>query len=245
MHKFFTNRIGEDFAYIEKEDIRHLTRVLRIKSGDKIVINDFKGNDYIGIIDDIDSDDIKVDLTEKLEENNESGIKVTLFQGFPKSNKLDLIVQKATELGINVITPLLTDRVVVKNAKEFKKKDRLEKIALESSKQSKRSIIPTITDPINIKELEKLYKDFDVIIVPYENSEGYGIKDIYTKYEEVKNIAIVIGPEGGFSAGEIEFLKEIGSEVITLGKRILRTETAGFVALSFVQLIYGDMGGKA
>lgn len=245
MHKFFTSKIQEDIAFIEKEDIRHLTRVLRIKSGDKIVINDFKGNDYIGIVDNIDSDDIKVNLTEKIKENNESELNITLFQGFPKSNKMDLIVQKATELGINVITPVLTDRVVVKNAKEFKKKERLEKIALESSKQSKRSIIPLITDPINIKEIEKLHKDFDLIIVPYESQDGYGIKDIYRKYKDIKNIAIIIGPEGGFSAGEIEFLKEIGSEIITLGKRILRTETAGFVTLSFVQLLYGDMGGKA
>lgn len=243
MHKFFTTIINNEIAYIQKEDIRHLKRVLRIKSGDKIQINDFKGNDFIGIVGDVDREDIKVDLIEKIKENNESKLNITLFQGFPKSSKMDLIVQKGTELGINTITPLITKRVVVRNAKEFKKKERLQKIALESSKQSKRSIIPVITDPIYIEELQNIYKNYDLIIVPYENKEGYGLKDVYKKHPKVKNIAIIIGPEGGFSSKEIDFLEELGSEIVTLGKRILRTETAGFVSLSFIQFIYGDMGG--
>lgn len=244
MHKFFTKRIDDKTAYIEKEDIRHLKRVLRIKSGDKILINDFKGNDFMGIVENVDSEDIKVDLIEKIKKDNESNLNITLFQGFPKSSKMDLIVQKGTELGINKITPLITKRVVVRNAKEFKKKERLEKIALESSKQSKRSVIPVINDPINISDLKNIYKNYDLIIVPYENEKGFGLKELYKEHPKAKNIAIVIGPEGGFSSEEIDFLKDLGSHIVTLGKRILRTETAGFVSLSFLQFIYGDMGGE-
>lgn len=164
----------------------------------------------------------------------------------PKSTKMDLIAQKNTELGIMSITPIITERVVVKNDSEFKKVDRWNRIALEACKQSKRSLIPTINTPIEFKELLIKIKDMDLIVVPYENKEGYGIKKLINdiRNTEVKNIAIIIGPEGGFEEEEILKLEEIGAHIVTLGPRILRTETAGFVALSLLMYELGDLGGN-
>ena len=247
MHKFFVPKenINLDTCFIEGDDVKHIYKVLRLAEGDKVSINNCEGKEYIGSLKEINKKQVIVDLIEECELNNESPIKVHLFQGLPKSTKMDLIAQKNTELGVSSITPIITERVVVKNDSEFKKVDRWNRIALEACKQSKRSLIPTINEPISFEGLLSRINDMDLVVVPYENEEGFGVRKLMTNIEKksIKNIAIVIGPEGGFEESEIESLKKCGANIITLGPRILRTETAGFTALSLIMYELGDLGG--
>lgn len=243
MHKFFTTELDASKATIRGEDHKHLSRVLRLSSGEKVVVNDEKGQDYEGIIDAVHKDYTEIILTEKIATSNESNIRITLYQGIPKATKLDLIVQKNTELGVHKIVPVVTERVIVSQQKEFKKLDRLKRIAYEAAKQSKRSFIPVITEPITFDELLMGLNE-DVLVVPYENAENFGFKALKKELAHLDSIGILIGPEGGFSDKEIERLENKGAKIVTLGKRILRTETAGFTAMVMIQMLYGDMGGE-
>lgn len=250
MHKFFVSQdnIESDIAFIEGEDVKHIYKVLRLEEGEKVNINNCQGEEYIGEIVDINKSSVQVKLLEKLEINNESPIEVYLYQGFPKGPKMDLISQKCTELGIKEITPVITKRVLSSLGeinRDTKKIDRWNKIAFEACKQSKRTNVPVINDVIDFKELINQLKDMDLVVAPYENAEGYGIRQMVNSLKkEVKTVGIVIGPEGGFEEEEITSLKTIGANIITLGPRILRTETAGFVCLSLIMYELGDLGGK-
>lgn len=247
MHKFFVsnNLIDGDKAVIEGDDVKHIYKVLRLQIGDEIIINNLNGQEYLAKIDDINKKEVQVSIVEKIEVSNESPIRIHLYQGLPKSTKMDLIAQKGTELGISSITPVITERVVVKNEGEFKKVDRWQRIALEASKQSKRTLIPTINTPISFEAMMEKMKSMDLIVVPYENAEGYGIKKMVKdiQIDSIIDIAIVIGPEGGFEEEEISKLKDMGAHIVTLGPRILRTESAGFVCTAILQYELGDVGG--
>lgn len=250
MHKFFVpaTNINDNIASIEGEDVKHIHKVLRLKPGEKVSINNCNGKEYLGIIDTIDKKLVLVNIIEKLDKNNESQLNIYLYQGFPKSTKMDYIVQKSTELGVKHIIPLITNRVVVKNQnKESKKIDRWNRIALEACKQCKRSIIPKVHDPVKFEEAIDQMKSMDLVLVPYENKYNYGIKslmkDISEIKDNIKNIAIVIGPEGGFEESEIKKLQDEKANIITLGPRIFRTETAGIVCSSIILYELGDLGG--
>jgi len=244
MHKFFTEEIDENVAVITGDDHKHLFKVLRLKIGDEVLVNDLKGIDFLGKIISVDKESTIVELKRRILENNESELSITLYQGLPKAGKMDLIVQKNTELGVTRIVPVITERVIVKNSSEYKKMDRLRRIVFEASKQSKRSMIPSIMEPIEFKEALSLMLAHDVLIVPYENAENYGLLKLKEEIPFIKSCGILIGPEGGFSNEEIEELEKNGAKIVTLGKRILRTETAGFAAVTMLQLLYGDMGGE-
>jgi len=248
MHKFFVpkNSIDGNSAIIDGEDVKHIYKVLRLQVGDKVSVNNSEGKEYVGEIIFIDKKVVNINLLEESSINNESPIEVYLYQGMPKSTKMDLIVQKNTELGVKAITPIITKRVVVKTEiKEFKKVDRWNRIALEACKQCKRSLVPQINVPIEFNNLLEELKHMDLVVVPYENQEGYGIKKLVENIEKenINKVAIVIGPEGGFADSEISKFKEIGAEIVTLGPRILRTETAGFTCLSLIMYELGDLGG--
>lgn len=248
MHKFFVPRenFEDNNVYINGDDVKHIYKVLRLKEKDRICINNCNGEEYLGEIETITKSEVQVHIIEKLPINNESSVEINLYQGLPKASKMDLIVQKSTELGIRSITPVITDRVVVKSEiGEFKKLDRWIRIAKEACKQCKRSIIPVINAPVDFSEMLEELKKQDLIIVPYENEDNFGMKKLmlHLKKEGIKKIAVVIGPEGGFENTEIEVLKSAGAEIITLGPRILRTETAGFVCTSIIMYELGDIGG--
>ncbi|MCM8710405.1 16S rRNA (uracil(1498)-N(3))-methyltransferase [Clostridium sp. SYSU_GA19001] len=247
MHKFFVKKenIDGDFAVIEDDDVKHIYKVLRLSVGDKISINNLEGSEFLGEIRSINKRQVTVKLLEKLPVNNESPINIYLYQGLPKSSKMDLIVQKGTELGVKEITPVITERVIVKSELgEFKKVDRWNRIALEACKQCKRTLIPKINTPIEFEHLINDIKTMDLVVVPYENQESFGIKNVIKSVKNnTKNIAIVIGPEGGFEQSEIEVFRNIGAHIVTLGPRILRTETAGFVCVSLLMYELGDIGG--
>ena len=252
MHKFFTPKelINGDVAKIIGDDVKHIYKVLRISEGEKVTLNNCEGVEYLGRVKSVSKQEVLIEILEKLELNNESNVKIYLFQGLPKSQKMDLIVQKGTELGITEFIPTITHRVDVKLKGEFKKLDRLNRIALEAAKQSKRSIIPKVLEPIEFDEVLDKINSLDLLIVPYENANNFGIKTLINELrkenniDSIKNIGIFVGPEGGIEEDEIEKLKDKGAYIVTLGKRILRTETAGFVATSLIQYELSDLGGN-
>ncbi|WP_294133688.1 16S rRNA (uracil(1498)-N(3))-methyltransferase [uncultured Clostridium sp.] len=252
MHKFFTPKelINGDVAKIIGDDVKHIYKVLRISEGEKVTLNNCEGVEYLGRVKSVSKQEVLIEILEKLESNNESNVKIYLFQGLPKSQKMDLIVQKGTELGITEFIPTITHRVDVKLKGEFKKLDRLNRIALEAAKQSKRSIIPKVSEPIDFNEVLEKINSLDLLIVPYENANNFGIKTLINELrkenniDNIKNIGIFVGPEGGIEEDEIERLKDKGAHIVTLGKRILRTETAGFVATSLIQYELSDLGGN-
>ncbi|WP_297713516.1 RsmE family RNA methyltransferase [Clostridium sp.] len=252
MHKFFTPKelINGDVAKIIGDDVKHIYKVLRISEGEKVTLNNCEGVEYLGRVKSVSKQEVLIEILEKLELNNESNVKIYLFQGLPKSQKMDLIVQKGTELGITEFIPTITHRVDVKLKGEFKKLDRLNRIALEAAKQSKRSIIPKVLEPIEFDEVLDKINSLDLLIVPYENANNFGIKTLINELrkenniDSIKNIGIFVGPEGGIEEDEIERLKDKGAYIVTLGKRILRTETAGFVVTSLIQYELSDLGGN-
>lgn len=249
MHKFFTPKelINGDVAKIIGDDVKHIYKVLRISEGEKVTLNNCEGVEYLGRVKSVSKQEVLIEILEKLELNNESNVKICLFQGLPKSQKMDLIVQKGTELGVTEFIPTITHRVDVKLKGEFKKLDRLNKIALEACKQSKRTVIPQVLEPMDFKGVLEKIDELDLMVIPYENATGYGIRAMVNSIEDkdsIKNVGIMVGPEGGFEESEIEALKEKGAHIVTLGPRILRTETAGFTCISLIQYELGDLGGN-
>nr|WP_312292436.1 16S rRNA (uracil(1498)-N(3))-methyltransferase [Clostridium chromiireducens] len=253
MHKFFIEpqNVTETEGKILGDDVKHIYKVLRLSEGEEVVINNCEGKEYLGEIKTITKSEVIVSIIKKLDIDNESKVKVHLYQGLPKGQKMDLIVQKGTELGVFEFIPTITARVDVKLKGEFKKLDRLNRIALEACKQSKRSIIPQVKEVIDFDEALTQLKNMDLIIVPYENADNFGIKTLFKQLDKenidsnnIINVGIIIGPEGGFEESEINTLREQGAHIVTLGSRILRTETAGFTATSLIQYELGDLGGR-
>lgn len=244
MPKFFVNQdqIKENNIIIEGQDVIHIKKVLRAKINDELQIcNKDNGDNFICDIENITTEEIICKIKQKIKDSVESNIKVTIFQGLPKADKMEYIIQKSVELGVYDITPVEMKRCVVKlNEKDkIKKVLRWQKISEVASKQCGRDIIPEVNEIINIKELENLVSKYDVILVAYEdeklNTLKQQIMDIKNNIlkEEIK-IGIVIGPEGGLEKNDVEHLKESGAKVITLGKRILRTETVALNVLSII-----------
>lgn len=245
MFRYFCadEKIKNNRIKIEGGDAKHLKTILRAQVGEKIsVVTESK--EYIAELEVINKEDIICTLVEETMANNETKINITLCQGIPKQTKMESIIQQNVELGIKSFIPLITERTVVRlNEKEREKKklDRWQKIAKESAKQSKRNIIPSVNDIMTVKELiEKIKNEDAVVIVPYELEDIKLLKDVLQ--EPKQNYYIVIGPEGGFDIKEIEMFQEIGAHIVTLGKRILRTETAGIVTAAVVMYACNEMG---
>lgn len=244
MYHFFVSeeQINGENAYIEGSDVNHIANVLRMKPGEELLIS-VKGDwDYLCKIVDIETDRVNLKVLESMEQR-ELPVNITLLQGIPKSDKLEMIIQKAVELGVSEIIPVKTKRVVVKidEKKVDTKVNRWNAIAESAAKQSKRSIIPKVYEPMSIDNALEIVKDFGVKLIPYENADGIDkTRKILDNMDKTKNIAVFIGPEGGFEESEVEMIKNSGFEVITLGKRILRTETAGLALLSNIMIRLED-----
>lgn len=247
MPRFFVenDNIKENIITLYGDDAGHISRVLRSKPGDVLTVCDGTGNDYEAEITEISEDNIKLEIKKTTFTESEPTIKITLFQGLPKGEKMELIIQKCVELGVFSIIPVNTERCIVKlDAKKEKKKiERWQKISESAAKQSGRGIIPEIGNVISFSEALKKADEMDMAMIPYELEQDRGIKaflDEYKKIEDKKTLGIFIGPEGGFSAEEIEKAVSSGVVPVTLGKRILRTETAGLTAVANT-LFYLDM----
>lgn len=245
MPKFFvkSNQINEDKINILGTDVNHIKNVLRKNIEDTIeVCNQENGQDYIAKIEKIEKERIECKITQKLEKTAESNVYINIFQGLPKSDKMELIIQKSVELGASKITPVAMKRCIVKLGPkdESKKIQRWQKISEVAAKQCGRNIIPEIGNVINVQDICSLIHDYDVVLVAYENEKQNTLKNELTDLKKIVNknenirIAIVIGPEGGLEPGDVSILEKNGAKIITLGKRILRTET---VALSMISII--------
>lgn len=245
MPKFFVdeNQIVDDKIKIVGNDVNHIKNVLRKKEKDSLVIcNTSNEKDYLVDILKMKDEEIECKIIEELLDNVESNIKVTIMQGLPKSDKMELIIQKSVELGAYDITPVEMKRCVVKLGGKDKQKKimRWQKISEVASKQCGRNIIPKINEVTNIKNICNLIKQYDIVLVAYENESKTTIKEELQKIrkiydnEKIIKIAVIIGPEGGIDEEEIRFLKDNGAKTITLGKRILRTETVALNILSVI-----------
>ena len=239
MPKFFVkqNQINNDQINIIEDDVNHIRNVLRMKKDDTIhICNQDTGENFIARINLIEKNNINCKIIEKMDASTESNVQITLFQGLPKFDKMELIIQKNTEVGVCKIVPVIMDRTIVKLDEKDKtrKLERFNKIAEIAAKQSMRDKIPEVTPFIKSKEISNFIDDYDIIIVAYENEHTHmlkqTLKEIHTK--ENYKIGIVIGPEGGISEKEIEMFEGLNFKLISLGKRILRTETAGLVLAS-------------
>ena len=239
MSRFFVtpDMVGDKSILItSKTDIQHMTKVLRLREGSEIDISDSEMWEYSCRIKYMDKNEIEAVILDKQKFAREPEVKVTLFQGVPKQSKMDLIVQKTVELGISEIVPVFMDRTVISDKSKLNKKiERYNTIGAEAAKQCQRGTLPTVLDPVEFDDIVKDLKTFDLVLFPYENESKTSMKDVLRNLEEKpKNVAIIIGPEGGFSNSEAEILRENGTSCVSLGKTILRTETAGIVALSMV-----------
>ena len=244
MPKFFVNKkqVENETINIIGGDVNHIKNVLRKKEKEKIEIciigNEEKGMDTISEIEKIEENCIKCRILEYKVSETEGKIQVTIFQGLPKSDKMELVIQKSVELGVYEIYPTEMKRCIVKLKEQEanKKIARWQKISEVAAKQSGRNIIPQIKEKVNIKQVCNLVKDYDKLIVAYEeekeNSLKSELKSIKSKDKENIKIAILVGPEGGRDLEEIEEWSKAGAVIVTLGKRILRTETVALNVLS-------------
>lgn len=235
-------RIFTDAANIEekiiritdKGDIRHMIKVMRMREGDTVDVSDSSQWEYRAEILSIDEEQVLLSILDKQKFAREPELAVTLFQGIPKAGKMETIIQKCVELGVYSIVPVFMDRTVVVEKGNFSKKlERWQKVSDEAVKQCKRGMIPEICPQLRFGEMTAQLSDYDLILFPYENEDNFSIKDCLRGLsEKPKTVAIVIGPEGGFSDKEAAAMDEAGAARVTLGKTILRTETAGMAALA-------------
>ena len=239
MPRFFIDDINDERAIITGSDANHIGRSLRMKVGEEITLTK-AGYDYDCVIESFTAETVYCKVISKEKNSSEPTINLTLYQALPKSDKMELIIQKAVELGATKIVPVLTQRCISRpDNKSFKKKiERFQKISLEAAKQSGRGIIPEIGDLINLKEAIKLTKFDDTSFICYECG-GESLLDVNLK--EFKNISLFIGSEGGFEKSEVDFCKDNGVIPIWLGNRILRCETAPLAAISIIMNLTHNM----
>jgi len=249
LYRFFVenSQINEitKSASIIGNDVNHIKNVLRMKVGEQITLSDGELQvEYLCQITDFDNDEVHCEIIESENKSSELPVKVILFQGLPKQDKLETIVQKTVELGVGEIVPVRCHRSVVKldDKKVKNKTERWNAIALAAAKQSKRSVIPEVLEVMNYGEaLDYAKEKCDVVLLPYEHADSSRdameeTRKILGNITEGATVGIFVGPEGGFEDNEVEKALSINAEVITLGKRILRTETAPLVLMSWIVL---------
>lgn len=244
MPRFFISAVQFDeaassgLAVIDGEDGRHIARSLRMRTGDVLTLSDGAGIDYTGEITSITGDTVEVRLTDKIQNKSEPTLRVTLYPGMPKADKLELITQKAVELGVTKLVPVLTSRSVSRpdGKAALKKQERLQRIALEAAKQSGRGIIPEIG---KMTDLESALKTAPGRKILFYEGGGEALGALVQPDET--EVSVFIGPEGGFDPAEVELAKQYGAAPATLGPRILRTETAPLAALAVLMYITGNM----
>ena len=231
MHRFFTKEISDGFAWIRGEDVRHIRKVLRLSAGDPVSLCDGCGTDYEAVIQNVSAETIELKLLSSAPSLTEPKVRITLYQCLPKSGKMEWIVQKCTELGVHTVVPVLSERCVVQPGERFEQRRiRYQKVAEEAAKQSRRGRIPEVQGLIRLNELEP---DKDSLLLVCDEEERIStLRQVLRNGQVPESVGIVIGPEGGLERKEIQMLSERGGIGITLGRRILRTETAGMAVLA-------------
>lgn len=249
MHRFYVpaETLSEQIAIIKGEEFKHLANVLRLKPGDDVWLFDGIGHEFAGIIQYIEKDRAGVTLGEPLSFSRESPLEVYLVQGLPKGDKMEFIIQKATELGVRGIIPLTAERCVVRleGRKKGERRERWQKVAVEAAKQCRRALVPTVALPHKLSDFLQALPPENLLLIPWEEG-GRPLKSVLTASElgpyQKKPIYILIGPEGGWEASEVTQAVGSGAIAVTLGPRIMRTETAGLAAIAAVMYQWGDLG---
>lgn len=240
MYQFFVTeeQIGREFITITGGDVNHIKNVLRMRSGETIRVSNQKGQDYFCKISEVGEDFVQADILETKAATTELPGKIYLFQGIPKGDRMEHVIEKAVELGVYEIIPVRMRYCVVKldDKKQQAKLKKWQALAMAAAKQSKRSMVPNIHPVMSYKEAIAYAFQSEACLIPYENENGMeGTKAALKKIRGKESVSILIGPEGGFAPEEIEAVKSRG-EVISLGKRILRTDTAAITAMSMVMM---------
>ncbi len=237
MHRFFADpsQIKEKEIILTGTDVNHIRNVLRMHIGEEILISNGQGTDYHCRLENIDETSVTASVMWRLDGNAELPVTITLFQGLPKGDKLEFIIQKCVELGAVRIVPVRTRRTIVKldAKKEQAKRKRWMGISESAAKQSGRGIVPEVGQVMDFSEAVKEAKSMDVCLIPYELAKGIEhTREVCTAIKPGQSVGIFIGPEGGFEEEEVSMAIEAGAIPLTLGKRILRTETAGMALIS-------------
>lgn len=237
MQHFFvtTNQVEKPYIYIEGSDVNHMRNVLRMKQGEQLSVSDGDNHKYLCRVDSYEEDRALLEILEEEEVDTELASKIYLFQGLPKGDKMELIIQKAVELGVYQVIPTAMKRCVVRldKKKSGKKVNRWNEIARGAAKQSGRGRIPDVSRVMGFQEALSYAKDLDVVLIPYELAAGMEhTRRVIEAVKPGQSVGIFIGPEGGFEKEEVIRALDAGAKEITLGKRILRTETAGLAVLS-------------
>ena len=243
MHRFYLNEensLGaDDVIRLTGESYNHIKNVLRLSVGDELLVGDGNGKDYACSILSLEQEVCLAKVTDYFDNAAELPVRITLYQGVPKGDKLELVIQKACELGAETIVPVMMKRTIVKldEKKADKKTERYNKIAESAAKQCGRGVIPKVREFMSFEAALADAGTLDRVFIPYEDARGMeAARDEVRalKTDGVKSLGIFIGPEGGFAAEEIELAKEAGGRILSLGNRILRTETAGLAILSIL-----------
>lgn len=244
MYRFFVKQeqidMEEKKIHITGSDVNHIKNVLRMRQGETILISAGDNLEYTCLVSEMKAEDVIADISYVQEVGMELPSKIYLFQGLPKSDKMELIIQKAIELGAAEIVPMATKRAVVKlDAKKAAKKvQRWNEIAKSAAKQSKRGLIPEVKPVMSFKEAVEYGKSMDMLLIPYEDAKGIAhSREVVETVKDKKSLGIYIGPEGGFPEEEVSLAMKAGAEPVTLGHRILRTETAGMTLLSILMFM--------
>ena len=239
MHRFFAEpgQIGEKEIVITGADVNHIRNVLRMRADEEVLIADGQGAEYRCKLTELGENEVRAQILWKLDGNAELASAITLFQGLPKSDKMDLIVQKCVELGVDRIVPVSTKRAVVKldAKKEQTRLKRWKTISESAAKQSGRGVIPEVSGVMSFGKALEEAKKLDVLLIPYERAEHMTeTRRVMGEIRPGQSVGIFIGPEGGFEESEVEEAVAAGAQAITLGRRILRTETAGLAVMAML-----------
>ena len=242
MHRFLAEKIEGGIALLPPEEARHALKVLRLKPGDAVAVSDGQGASWTGRIERLDAQQATIRLAGELE-GGESPVAITLYQGLPKADKLELIAQKATELGVHRLGPVVMARSVARaDAREAERKaERLRRIALEACKQCGRSRVPEIAPAIGFAEALNDMARRDLMLMPWEEARGARMADAFARRPDARDLGLLIGPEGGIERTEAERVLGFGGMAITLGPRILRCETAAIACAALLQQLWGDI----
>ncbi len=255
LNRFYVppERIKQGEAIIEGPEANHLARVLRLLPGEQVRVFDGQGHEYLSRIREIDGPRVFVTLeaepgTNNLSVKREPPLKIILGQGMPKGEKMELIIQKGTELGVARVIPLVTERTIIRLEPDraVKRQQRWQKVAAEAARQSQRTLIPQVDLPTSFNEVLNALPNPDttLCLIPWEDESTCFLKPLLRQRAAVPELVwVFIGPEGGFSAAEIEQARAAGVIPVSLGPRILRTETAGFTVLTMLLYEWGDLGG--
>ena len=247
MRRFFVapEAVQDDIVQFDAELARHMGKVLRLTAGEQVTVSTGGSTAYLVELTEFQKDAVTGRILERMENLQETAIEVVLFQGMPKGDKLELIIQKCTELGVSAVVPVETSRSVVHldSGKAAKKLERWQKIAQEASQQSKRVQVPTVGPYYNWKQfLQHLSEQNGLTIVFWEDEQTQSLKAfLRSQAKKPQRINLVVGPEGGLSEEEVEQLRALGAVSASLGKRILRSETAGMAGISMVMYEFDEL----